>query len=514
MSLFSEIFQMAAGAVEIAAGVMTGQPELVMMGIGQEISGIGSIISGDHKTGQGTTIREPISPWQIAYGRCCGVGGTAIYFNTWGQNDNFLDMVIVLAAHPCELGARGPGWDERISGIYPQVFADKQRLTVNTSWVDIPAEGSGDKGPNGGGPSQVAIDAAITTAATTAAVASYVALGAAAEGTALLGAAASLVTFPLLGAVLVGELIYGIISDILGSINGFSMYGHLLGAYPGSGTTFSPTIVTNDIQSISRTADTNNGVGSGIVTVILSDANAIPYLQNGDAITIRGSGSGSNETLNGTFQVNEILTQRSTGWTTSFTYLQGGPGVSISGSAAGQIETTWPNYTNHINIEWLDGTQPQSDTHWTTFQMASLPIDDSSGNNISNPWTNQCTLANKTAVMLRMYYNKKYFPTGTFPPFSFNFRGKNTVYDPRHGGLNSDGSVNLAYCGYSENPVLCIADFLTTPQEYGGYGAKYGTDIPLAELIAAANICDMPVPLAVTENGANFEPMYTLNGCF
>ena len=394
-SLFSEIFQMALGGLEIAAGVMTGQPELVMMGIGSEIAGIGSIIAGDHKTGQGQTIREPIAPWRVCYGRN-SIGGNAIYYNVWGQTDMFLDMVIVLASHPCELGARGPGWDERISGNFPQVLADKQRLTVNTSWVDIPSEGSNDKGPGAGGPSIAQINLAIAEA--------------------------------LSPVVALAVLEVDVISDILGIINGFSMYGHLLGAYPGSGTTFSATIVTNDIQSIQRSADINSGVGSGVVTVTLSDANALPYLQEGDAITIRGSGSGSNETLNGTFQVNEILARRSIdnnspdGWVTAFTYLQGGPGVVISGTAAGQVETTWNQMSNRINIEWLDGTQKQSTTDWTTFQMAKLPMDDVNGNNISNPWTNNCSLVNKTAVMLRMYFNPKQFPTGTYPSFSFRFR--------------------------------------------------------------------------------------------
>ena len=479
--LFSEIFQFAAGAVEITAGVLTHQPELVAMGIGSVASGIGTILSGNHQIGQGTTVREPISPWQVAYGRCA-VGGTAVYFNTWGQSNKFVDMVIVLASHPCEMGSRGPGYDERLGGIFPQVYADKQRLTVNTSWLDIPSEGSGDQGPNSNDLSQNQIDTII--------------------------AAGAYLGSPIL-------LAYGLFADISSVINGFSMYGHLPGAYPGSGTTFSPTIVTNNIQAISRSGDTNNGVGSGVVTVVLSDSNAIPYLSAGDLIKIQGVGSGSNETLNGTFPVNEVLTQRSSGWTTSFTYLQGGPGVSITNQ--GQVQTTWPNYKNLINIEWLDGTQKfptSSDSPWTTFQMAQLPIDDSAGNNVSNPWTNQCSLQNKTAVMLRMYFNAKYFTTGTYPPFSFRFRGKNNIYDPRHGGLNADGSVNPAYCNYTENPVLCIADFLTIPQEFGGYGAKYGTDIPLAELSAAASICDMPVPLAVSENGATTEPMYTLNGSF
>ena len=415
MSIFGGLFKTIGGIALGRVGVLTGQRELVTMGIGETVSGIGTLISGNNKTGKSsTTTRNTIQPGKLAYGRC-RVPSTLIYQNTWGQNDNYIDLVMDMHDHPCALGIGG----EAIAGDFPQVFADLQRLTVNTTNVD--------------------------------------------------------------------------------SLGADTLNGHLPGALPGSGTTYNPAQTVVNISAISRSAEF--GAGSDVVTVTL--ASPIPYLQSGDQIKIQNVGSGSNEAVNGTFQVSEVLaTNGTTGWTTKFTYLCGGPAFAINNQ--GQAVTLWVKYSNLINIEWLDGTQ----TLGTTFQLAARKIDDSSGNNIPNPWTNYCSAVGHTLVMLRLYYNKTYFPTGTYPEFSFLIRGKNNIYDPRLGPLNADGSVNPAYCAYTENAALCIADFLSIPEEYGGYGLSYGSQIPLDALISSANICDLPVPLAA----GGTEPLYALNG--
>lgn len=415
MSLFGGLFKTLGGIAIGTIGVISGQPELVTMGIGETLSGFGTLLSGNNKEGKSaTTIRNTISPWKLVYGRC-RVGGSLLYFSEWGESNNFLDLVIDVADHPCALGLGG----EALAGDFPQVFADMQRLTINTTNVD--------------------------------------------------------------------------------SLGTTTMSGHLPGALPGSGTTYNPVQTTVNISAISRSAEF--GAGSDVVTVTL--ASPIPYLQAGDSIQIKNVGSGSNEAVNGTFQVSEVLANNgTTGWTTKFTYLCGGPAFAINNQ--GQAVTQWVKYSNLINIEWLDGTQALG----TTFQMAARKIDNSSGDNIPNPWTNYCSCVGHTVVMLRLYFNKTYFPTGTYPEFSFLIRGKNNIYDPRLGPLNADGSVNPAYCGYTENWALCVADYLSIPEEYGGYGLSYGSQIPLDALIAAANICDIQVSIAA----GGTEPMYTVNG--
>jgi hypothetical protein len=70
------------------------------------------------------------------------------------------------------------------------------------------------------------------------------------------------------------------------------------------------------------------------------------------------------------------------------------------------------------------------------------------------------------------------------------------------------GSASAAGTGYTENAALCIADYLAQPT--WGFKAHYGTEIPLPQLIAAANICDEPVALAA----GGTEPRYACNGSF
>jgi len=85
-----------------------------------------------------------------------------------------------------------------------------------------------------------------------------------------------------------------------------------------------------------------------------------------------------------------------------------------------------------------------------------------------------------------------------------------TVYDITVAAVSMQASNTVASptAGYTENAALCIADYLAHP--VWGFGSPYGTEIPLPQLIAAANICDEAVPLA--EGGT--ESRYALNGQF
>jgi len=121
-----------AGVAMIAAGILlepfTGglSSYLVMAGIGMVISGIGTLLSGNLAT-RSTAARDPIAPWNAVYGRS-RVGGILIYFGEFvytptpwydillgitfpiigilelvAPTQNYwLDMVFVVACHPCE----------------------------------------------------------------------------------------------------------------------------------------------------------------------------------------------------------------------------------------------------------------------------------------------------------------------------------------------------------------------------------------------------------------------------
>jgi len=101
------------------------------------------------------------------------------------------------------------------------------------------------------------------------------------------------------------------------------------------------------------------------------------------------------------------------------------------------------------------------------------------------PWVGGCTY-----VYLNLGYDTNTFPGE--PEIRFTVRGKNDIYDPR------DGST-----GYSNNWALCVANAITDTQ----YGLGDVGSVNTAQLIAAANVCDESIPMAVTPS----ESRYTLN---
>ena len=396
--------EIAVGAVLIATGV--GAPIgafLINAGIGTLISGIGTLLSKGPLTGSVTSEKNPIAPWQICYGQNC-VGGTPVYINSWGDNDKYLDMVIVLAAHSCQ-------------DIYALRF-DGQRIQIDTTAV-----------PDGVGPS----------------------------------------VFP--------------------AING--------------GTSFTPVQQTIPCGgSISRY---NN-----VVTVYL--AQNIPLLVVGDYIIISGVNDllGHASDVNGKWQVSNIVSQIfGTGSPPSpgsivFQFISGGDGIVLGLTSGGNVKTAWPDYGRKIYMETMLGTQVLGQT----FQglLNGTPADGDTGSIIFPPtqnWTANCSLQGKPAVYLRLHYNDVYFSNG-LPQISFLLHGKNDIYDPR---------TSPPSYGYSNNAALCTADFLaqgatalpSSPPEVlvpkWGFGAHYGTEIPIPQLILAANICDEQVQMASTIAG-------------
>lgn len=108
-------------------------------------------------------------------------------------------------------------------------------------------------------------------------------------------------------------------------------------------------------------------------------------------------------------------------------------------------------------------------------------------------WTNDHRQSGRAKVYVRLLYHADLFPTG-LPNITAIIKGRK-VYDPRT-GLPT----------WSDNPSLCIADFLCDTA--AGLGCVYADEIDEAQLIASANIDDEAVALA----GGGTEPRYTLNG--
>ncbi len=118
-------------------------------------------------------------------------------------------------------------------------------------------------------------------------------------------------------------------------------------------------------------------------------------------------------------------------------------------------------------------------------------------NNGGDPnWTSDCTLNGICATHVATGYDTSMF--ASIPNIKASIHGKCDIYDPRLGPLNTDGTVNSAYCAWTDNAALIIATFFNS--DYG-FGYLW-SEIDITQLIAAANICDEQVLLAAYRVGA------------
>jgi hypothetical protein len=255
------------------------------------------------------------------------------------------------------------------------------------------------------------------------------------------------------------------------------------GTFIGNGDSFTPVQQNLNISHISR--------ANNVVTVVLLQD--IPLLQPGDNVIIQNISG--DYTLNGTFPVATIISQVyevGTPGSLTFTYLCGGAPAIIDNE--GQCLTTWPNYGAKIHMEALLGN------HTATFpgMLNGTPNDGDAGNLVQyneNPWTADHLCLGRTVVFLRLHYNDQFFANG-LPSISFLVSGKQDIVDPRTGAA-----------GFTENPVLCIADYLANVQ----FGFKaLATEVPAPQVIAAANVCDEQVALA----SGSTEARYACDGTF
>jgi hypothetical protein len=566
--------QMVTGAFLLATGNPMGAM-LLAAGAGGVISGIGTLMSKGPVGGVRTTLSTSTAPWETCYGRCHSSGFMA-FANFWpppslganlgGGNNQMLDLVIVLAAHPCQ--------------SVDALLFDQQRVqidcttgTCDTSGTAVTWTGGTEEFNKGGvfGGGGFAAGQLIQINGKNYAIASWNS----ATSLTLTVSAGTQTNVPYLGG---------------GSCPP--------GAPPGSGTSFTPLQRTVKYTGSNPTRIQRNA--NGVVTVTLS--NNIPYLVEGDRIQL--SNVPGDLTLNGTFLVNEIISQvvGSPGSIT-FTFLSGGPSSDVVN--AGWVTTLWADYGASVYFEPILGNQVLGQTfagmtegtpldgNETVYVLPENPValanTFSFGNQPTaapNPWTADCSLQGKTAVFLRFHYSQQFYPA-QLPTISFLFHGKNNILDPRLSGsttwatavlgsiVTGSGvytvnsvlgqlpalpfqvtigvpSLNQTFTvtgitgtswsltfnagqgapdtfgvgvavtvtgpgniGYTENAVLCIADFYATPETQGGYGGTYGTDIPLDDLIAAANTCDEQVPLSISQSSPpQTEPLWACNGKF
>lgn len=149
-------------------------------------------------------------------------------------------------------------------------------------------------------------------------------------------------------------------------------------------------------------------------------------------------------------------------------------------SAGGLVQGRW---VGKIALEKRLGAEDQT-------AFASLIAD------LPEKWTASHRLAGCAAVYLRLTYDPDAFPGG-IPNITVDLEGKDDILDPRT-GLYS----------YTENPALCLADYLA--HSAYGIGAALGAadGVEAESVIEAANICDEMVPLA----SGGSERRYACNG--
>lgn len=161
-------------------------------------------------------------------------------------------------------------------------------------------------------------------------------------------------------------------------------------------------------------------------------------------------------------------------------YFDGEEAIDASGTATSR-------YSGLVFIEKKLGSASQT-------ALSQLQTD-TSGEGAA-AWTSDHRLRGIAHVHLRLKFDADAFPRG-LPDIAFDIEGKNDIFDPR------DSST-----GYTTNPALCLADYMSDATYGIGAGIGDADGIDSTPLAAAANVCDE----AVTLDAGGSEDRYACNG--
>lgn len=120
-------------------------------------------------------------------------------------------------------------------------------------------------------------------------------------------------------------------------------------------------------------------------------------------------------------------------------------------------------------------------------------------------WTDDHRLRGITYLYVQLEWHEKTWPTG-IPNVAADIKGS-LVWDPRDTGQDPDDDATW---DWSDNPALCILDYLRLARIDGGFGAP-DDEIDLDTFIAAANICDELVE-TTAGSPSEFQERYRCNG--
>lgn len=524
------------GGVEIAAGIVVeilapGNAlgwYLIAAGIGTVLGGVGTLLT-QPQGGLTTAARNPTMPWNVIYGQT-KTGGTIIYIHSHGDKDKYLDIVIVLASHPCQ-SVDALLFDNQRVPINPanNTSYSPTQHTVNISSivrsqgvvtvtlaatigelqdgdqveiVDVSGTGSSDRSLNGRYYVTV-IDASHFT---------YLSGGLDVS----LGTTGHVNTlWPDYRSKVYCEFLLGYQTETFwGMLNGTPYDGdtgdlvtlddnpwtnqHLLNGRtaaflrlhyndevfssgvpqisfrvhgkrdiydPRNDTVIArPTVLMNGWGHNAHEGPYEGGIDLGYTWGLNDDTT---YSYDNPELAVDGSFSSYASSLH-------RHTHKYAGCIWAFGATTGATTLSI----LSEVPSSGPGSLRSAGIYYsLDGGST-----WT--MVYDAPTRGQAWDNIALPGGQDTSLVQVMAFL------------------DSHDDETQRVYDIHLG--TSPANLN----GYTENAALCIADYLSN--NVWGFRARYGTEIPAAQLITAANICDETVPLA----GGGSEPRYTCNGQF
>lgn len=555
----------AAGIVftVMSGGIATPATEmLIASGIGMVIAGIGTLLSKGPLTGTTTTHRGTVDPWTIGYGRFA-TGGTMVYVGEWGVKNQWCDMVIVLAGHPCasvdallfdgqrvRLDANGcsfPPTQQTVSIVSISRTNDIVTMQLAHAVTDLQdgdsliVESVSDRTFNGTFPMTLVNPTKMT----------YLCGGAQVASITNSGVVKTM--WPNYGAKVHMEVLLGKhTATFPGMLNGTPYDGDLsrtpvLNANNPWGPTclllrktsvflrlhYSDSIFANGLPTIKFHVSGKAGIfdpratdSSGASDVVITrpltfmngwgnNAHVGPYEMGSSEATNWGlnndtthpysspdaacdplAAAGVQSNLATAATVNIYHEHKYAGCIWSFTgYWPGNTDPSVAG------HPWWLNVYSAIPVTASNAPVTlrsagiwysfDSGASWT--QLYNSPTHELGWDSVQLP-------SNQTITHVQVMAFCDAHDDMSHAVYDINLAL--TSFQAASGGARSSTA------GYTENAALCIADFLADPVY--GFGAAYGTDIPLPQLIAAANICDEQVALA--QGGA--EPRYALNGSF
>lgn len=548
----SKFLGIILGAVEIAAGIYLefvpgGQAlgwYLIAGGAGMVIGNVGTLLS-QPQGGLGTASRNPVMPWNVVYGRA-KVGGTIVYINSFGDSDKWLDIVFVLASHPC-LSIDYLLFDNQripIDSTTKCSYSPSQQ-TVNIASI-VRAQGlvtvylaatvsdlqPGDKVTVKNVSGVTSIDRSLNgvvyvyevLAAGTGPGTTFTFLSGGLDIT--LGATGQVMTMwpdyrsKVYCEFLNGEQTQTFSGMIWGTPNDGDTGDLVVPDYPPGNPWTQQHVLNGKACAMLRLHYNDEVFSSGLPQIAfrLHGKKDIYDPRNDETVVatptvlLNGWGNNAHE---GPYEMGEDLAIN-WGLNDDTTYPYGGVGQATDGNPSSYCAQSYRHTHEYAGCIWVfPYVAPTSPV--TPLYLSILSAVPSSGPGSLRSAGFYYSL-DGGATWTRIYdqsvraeqWDNVALPSGqdTSQVQVMAFMDSHDdmthlVYEIRIGSAPASGVQ-----GYTENVALCIADYLANVTY--GFKAAYGSEIPLAPLISAANICDEPVPLA----DGSTEPRYTCNGNF